>query len=286
MEVVTTPAAMQEQAIALRAAGQKIGLVPTMGWFHEGHLSLMRKAMEEADRVIVTLFVNPMQFAVGEDLDKYPHDLDRDCALAEKEGVDILYAPAAKDMYGTDFKTVIHVGGLSSGLCGADRPGHFDGVTTVVAKLFHQTLPHLAVFGEKDFQQLAVIRQMVTDLDFPIEIIGHPIVREKSGLAMSSRNSYLQHDEMAAALSLSQGIEYAKDISASGAVASVEHIKEGIRKIILKHPQCAIDYVEIVDALTLKPSVVFSQNSVLLLAVKINQRVRLIDNTLLGYSEK
>lgn len=281
MKVLTTPQEMQALALTWKGEGLTVGLVPTMGWFHEGHLSLMRKARVIADRVIVTLFVNPIQFAPNEDLDNYPHDLERDRSLAEAEGVDILYAPDVAGMYPEDFKTSVRVSGLTTGLCGASRPGHFDGVTTVVAKLFNQTLPHVAVFGEKDFQQLAVIRQMVRDLDFPIEIIGHPIVREQSGLAMSSRNSYLKEDEMDAAHSLSKAIVHVKNLLKLDRSHSPEQVKEEATRIIVSHPQCSIDYVEIVDRTSLQPCDRISLESMLVLAVQINQRIRLIDNSLL-----
>ncbi len=281
MKLLTTPQEMQALALTWKGEGLTVGLVPTMGWFHEGHLSLMRKARAIADKVIVTLFVNPIQFAPTEDLDNYPHDLERDRSLAEAEGVDVLYAPDVDGMYPEDFKTSVRVSGLTTGLCGASRPGHFDGVTTVVAKLFNQTLPHVAVFGEKDFQQLAVIRQMVRDLDFPIEIIGHPIVREQSGLAMSSRNSYLKEDEMDAAHSLSKAIVSAKNLLKQDASHSPEQVKEEAARVIVSHPQCSIDYVEIVDRTSLQPCDRISPESMLVLAVKINQRIRLIDNSLL-----
>ncbi len=281
MKVIATPQEMQALARTWREEGLTIGLVPTMGWFHEGHLSLMRKARGISDRVIVSLFVNPMQFGPTEDLDNYPHDLERDRKLADIEGVDVLYAPDASVMYPAEFKTSVHVEGLTSGLCGGNRPGHFDGVTTVVAKLFNQTLPHITVFGEKDFQQLAVIRQMVRDLDFPIEIIGHPIVREESGLAMSSRNTYLKEDEMDAALSLSKSMAHARVLVEKKESIFPDKIKEEVRGIILQHPQCVIDYVEIVDQTSLHSCEQVTAESVLVLAVKINQRVRLIDNSTL-----
>lgn len=281
MKVVTTPDEIQSLARQYRSDGLVIGLVPTMGWFHEGHLSLMREARSRADKVIVSLFINPMQFGPAEDLDSYPYDLDRDCKLADETGVDLLYAPGKDVMYPEHFVTTVHVGELTSGLCGKSRPDHFDGVTTVVAKLFNQILPHFAVFGEKDFQQLAVIRQMVADLDFPIEIIGHPIVREDSGLAMSSRNTYLKDEEMAAAHSLSQGIELAKSLVKNNRDISVLHLIEQISDTITKHRECDIDYIEIVDKTTLLPCRQVSEESVLVMAVKINGRIRLIDNSIL-----
>ncbi|MBU1059503.1 MAG: pantoate--beta-alanine ligase [Proteobacteria bacterium] len=281
MQVVTTPKEMQALALTWRRDGLKIGLVPTMGWFHAGHLALMRKARTVTDRVVVSLFVNPIQFGPTEDLDNYPHDLERDRRLAEAEGVAVLYAPDVALMYPEGCTTRIHVDGLTAGLCGASRPGHFDGVTTVVAKLFNLTLPHSAVFGEKDFQQLAVIRQMVRDLNFPIEIIGHPIVREQSGLAMSSRNTYLKEDEMDAAHSLSKAITHAKKMVKQAERPSPEQIKEAVSGLIVSHPQCIIDYVEIVDRTSLQPCERISSESMLVLAVNINQRIRLLDNSAL-----
>jgi pantoate--beta-alanine ligase len=281
MKLVTSPAAVQAYSQELRTNGLTIGLVPTMGWFHDGHLALMRKAKALADKVIVSLFVNPMQFGPAEDLDNYPYDLDRDCGLAEELGVDLLYAPDKDAMYSDVFATTVHVEGLTSGLCGGDRPGHFDGVTTVVAKLFNQTQPHLAVFGEKDFQQLAVIRQMAKDLDFPIEIVGHPIIREESGLAMSSRNTYLKEGEMAAALSLFQGITRAREMAGQEGTVTARQIKDAVTAVISSHLQCAIDYVELVDKTSLQACESVNSKSRLLIAVKINNRIRLIDNSTL-----
>ncbi|AGF79463.1 pantothenate synthetase [Desulfocapsa sulfexigens DSM 10523] len=283
MKVVTSPEEIQILAQQYRSQGLLIGLVPTMGWFHEGHLSLMRRARQSVDRVIVSLFINPMQFGPGEDLDNYPYDLKRDCRLAEEVGVDIIFAPDKGSMYPEGFATTVSVSGLTSSLCGASRPGHFDGVTTVVAKLFNLTLPHLAVFGEKDFQQLAVIRRMVADLDFPIDIIGHPIVREKNGLAMSSRNTYLQKDEIPAALSLSLSITAVKNAikNNSGQTITPADLKDIACQIVTEHPECEIDYIEIVDKTTLQVCTHLSEQSLLVMAVKINKRIRLIDNSLL-----
>ena len=281
MKVATTPTGIQAIAQGFRKEGLRIGLVPTMGWFHEGHLSLMRKAKEKTDRVITTLFVNPIQFGPSEDLDNYPHDLERDRQLAEQNGVDILYAPEKKIMYPHGFASNVHVEGVTDGLCGTSRPGHFDGVTTVLVKLFNQTLPHVAVFGEKDFQQLAVIRRMVIDLDFPIDIIGHPIVREASGLAMSSRNTYLQKNEIAAALSLSQSIAIARELAREN--VDISKIIQAVEQQVTKHKECSIDYIEIVNCQSLSSCSVIDSESQILLAVKINNRIRLIDNSqLLG----
>jgi len=281
MKVVTDPVEIQVLVQDYRSQELRIGLVPTMGWFHEGHLSLMRKAKEKSDRVITTLFVNPIQFGPDEDLDSYPHDLERDCKLAEECGVDVLYAPDKDIMYPQGFLSNVHVSGLTDTLCGASRPGHFDGVTTVLAKLFNQTLPHIAVFGQKDFQQLAVIRRMVRDLDFPIEIIGHPIVREASGLAMSSRNSYLREAEMDAARSLSKGVARARELARKEKDSAV--IIQTVKELITRHPECSIDYIEIVNSSSLLSCDTVDNESQILLAVKINDRIRLIDNSqLLG----
>jgi pantoate--beta-alanine ligase len=265
-----------------REEGQRIVLVPTMGWFHEGHLSLMRLARSLGTRTIVSLFVNPIQFGPREDLAAYPRDLDRDRRLAEQEGVDALFAPAVAEMFEPEFQTRVALSTISQGLCGADRPGHFDGVATIVTKLFHLTTPHVAVFGEKDLQQLALIRRMVRDLNFQVEIVGHPIVREQDGLALSSRNSYLTAAERRSALCLSQAIAQARDIvRRAGRSTSVTDLIAGAITYIDAHEGCQVDYVSIVDRWTLVPSTEINQDSVMALAVKINGRVRLIDNGLL-----
>ena len=283
MKVITSPVEIQILAQQYKSKGLTIGLVPTMGWFHEGHLSLMREAKSKADKVIVTLFVNPIQFGPSEDFDNYPHDLSRDCKLAEETGVDVIFAPDKNDMYADGFSSTLSVSGLTSTLCGANRPGHFDGVTTVVAKLFNLTLPNIAVFGKKDFQQLAVIRKMVRDFDFPIEIIAHRIVREVNGMAMSSRNTYLKDDEIKAALSLSQSIKAAKEAiqQNTGLQLTIDQIKNLVSGTILAHDECSVDYIEIVHEETLKPCTFVDNDSILVLAVKINDRIRLIDNSIL-----
>ncbi|MCX5870271.1 MAG: pantoate--beta-alanine ligase [Deltaproteobacteria bacterium] len=280
MKLVHDPSEIAALAAGWRGQGLKIALVPTMGWFHAGHLALMRQARQKADRVVVSLFVNPIQFGPGEDLAAYPRDLQRDRELAAGEEVDVLYAPSATDMYPPGFQTTIRVVELGRGLCGASRPGHFDGVCTVVMKLLHQTQPHLAVFGEKDFQQLAVIRRMVRDLDLAVDIVGHPIVREASGLAMSSRNSYLTEGEKEQALCLHRAILFAQE-KAKGAAQSLSaavlccEIEDNIRQV----PGCVVEYVEIVDADSLERCETVGGNSRLIMAVKVHERVRLIDNT-------
>ncbi|MET0276286.1 MAG: pantoate--beta-alanine ligase, partial [Acidimicrobiia bacterium] len=204
MITVTTIAEVRASCDAARRRGARVGFVPTMGYFHEGHRSLMRAARADNDFVVVSLFVNPTQFGANEDLDAYPRDLEGDSTAAESEGVDVLFMPTVAEMYPAGARTTVHVDGLTAGLCGASRPGHFDGVTTVVAKLFSIIGPCRAYFGRKDAQQLAVIRRMTTDLDLPVDVVGSPLVREPDGLAMSSRNAYLSSDERRTALVLSR----------------------------------------------------------------------------------
>jgi len=279
LKLIETPSEMTLLAECWRNEGRKIALVPTMGCFHDGHLALMRQAGRMVEKVVVSLFVNPIQFGPGEDLAAYPRDLQRDMSLAAGVGVDALYAPCASDMYPPGFQTSIRVAELGKGLCGASRPGHFDGVCTVVMKLFQQTRPHLAIFGEKDFQQLAVIRRMVRDLDLPLEIVAHPTVREESGLAMSSRNSYLQEEEMEQALCLFQAICFAREKVKSAAIPlSAAGLCGEIKKNIHHIPGCEVDYVEIVDEDNLECCETVNKNSRLIMAVKVNNKVRLIDN--------
>ncbi len=217
MEIFRRPGEMQAWSDSQRAAGRRIGLVPTMGYLHEGHISLVRIARERGcDAVAATIFVNPAQFGPGEDYERYPRDEERDLAMLQKEGTAAVYLPGVRDVYPEGYQTYVEVGEVSQGLCGAARPGHFRGVATVVAKLFLVGKPHVAVFGEKDFQQLAVIRRMARDLDFDVEIVGGPIVRETDGLAMSSRNSYLEGDDRKAARCLSRGLFLARDLFRKG----------------------------------------------------------------------
>lgn len=280
MRVIQTAEELQRQANEWRADGLTIGLVPTMGFFHEGHLALMREARRQCDRVITTLFVNPMQFGPNEDLESYPRNLDRDREMAQREGVDLLFCPAQTEMYGENFQTKISLSKVSQGLCGADRPGHFDGVATVVAKLFNLAKPHTAVFGQKDFQQLALIRQLVADLNFDIDIIGHPIVREEDGLAMSSRNKYLDSDERQIAVCLYQAIIEAKRMVAeSGGSRPAQEIIAMAESTIKRHQECSVEYVRVVDKATLRPTDLANADSVLVLAMKVNNKVRLIDNS-------
>lgn len=259
--------------------GQTIALVPTMGYFHEGHLALMKKAKEMADKTVVSIFVNPTQFGPGEDFEKYPRDTEKDKKMAESVGVDIIFMPKAAQMYPDGYSSWVTVEGLGEGLCGASRPGHFRGVTTVVAKLFNLIQPHFAVFGEKDFQQLAIIRRMTMDLDFPVKIISHPTVRENDGLAMSSRNTYLSGDERKAATCLFRSLMLARDMTDKGEVDS-SIIKNTISHIISGEKGTKIDYIFIGDPESLKPYEKVNGPALLALAVWVG-KTRLIDNTIL-----
>ena len=278
MKIIQTPAEMQSQAIAWKTEGLKIALVPTMGCLHAGHLSLMQRAVENADRVIVSIFVNPMQFGPNEDFDAYPRQFQTDCDLAGKEGVDVIFCPNTTEMYPDGFQTEVRVKTLTQGMCGAKRPGHFDGVATVVSKLLHLTCSDIAIFGEKDFQQLAVIKQMVRDLNFPVTIFGAPIIRESDGLAMSSRNKYLRSEMRQQALCLWRSIQVAKEIVARAQQAvAAETIIEATEKIVAEAGG-ALEYAVVVNELSLQTEVLVGSNSVLAIAVKIGGTVRLIDN--------
>lgn len=279
MEIIRSPGAMAAWSDRVRAQGGTICLVPTMGFFHDGHLALMGRAGEIAGEVVVSLFVNPMQFGPGEDLARYPRAFDRDAELAAAAGVAVLFAPGAEAVYPAGFCTTVSVRGLTETLCGLSRPGHFDGVTTVVAKLLHMVKPHSAVFGAKDFQQLAVIKKMVADLNWDVNIVAHPIVREPDGLAMSSRNTYLSAEERGKALCLSRALQLARQRVAAGE-RDAARLREEIQQYITAYGEVAVDYVAIVDAETLASCDEITAGSLLALAVQIG-RTRLIDNTLL-----
>lgn len=285
MKVIHSPAEMNAWSKDQAASGLQIGLVPTMGFFHEGHLSLMRAATKVADKLVVSLFVNPIQFGPGEDLESYPRNFEQDCLLASQEGVDVMFAPLAADMYPAGFQTTVSVGNITKHLCGAARPGHFDGVATVLVKLFNITGANKAVFGEKDYQQLAVIRRMVSDLNVGIEILGHPIVREADGLAMSSRNSYLNREERETALCLYESLIIARQNAATGNIDTVE-LADLIQEHILSKPGTKIDYVSFVDNRTLEPVTRVDKHTLLALAVKIHDKVRLIDNGMVLHQEE
>jgi len=283
MEIISDSQDMQGLVREWRGQGLKIVLVPTMGFFHQGHVSLMDYGRAIGDKLVVSLFVNPTQFGPQEDLARYPRDLDRDARLAQEAGVDILYTPAAASMYPPGCQTFVSVEQLSQGLCGASRPGHFQGVATVVLKLLNQVTPAVAVFGEKDYQQLQVVKQMVADLNVPTGIVGRPIVREPDGLALSSRNTYLNPEERAASLCLYRGLLAARELAVSGA-KSRDHILEAVRQIITATPHTSIDYVALVNPQTLQEVDTLEGEARLLLAVWVN-KTRLIDNTLLSESQ-
>lgn len=280
MQIIHHLADMTRWSNEVIAGGKALALVPTMGYFHAGHLSLMRQAGRLADHVVVSLFVNSLQFGPREDLSRYPRDLQRDARLAENEKVDILFVPTSEEMYAPDFNTRVRVNGITDTLCGQQRPTHFEGVTTVVAKLFNIIKPHCAVFGQKDFQQLSVIRKMVRELNWDIEIFAHPIVREDDGLAMSSRNTYLSSEERSKALCLNKAIQHAKARFADGLDDSDLLISE-IRDIISANSGVSIDYISVVDKDTLSDKEVIDSQSVLALAIKVGG-TRLIDNSFMG----
>lgn len=264
----------------MRFSGLSTALVPTMGFFHEGHLSLMRYARKHADRVMVSLFVNPAQFGPTEDLDAYPRDLEHDARAASEAGVDILFTPQAPDMYTPDHASWVEVPSLSSSLCGASRPGHFRGVCTIVMKLLLLSLPTFAVFGEKDRQQLIIIQRMVEDLHVPTRIEGRPIVREADGLAMSSRNVYLEPAEREQAANIYQGLQFVQESLFSGiqdTATLTQRLKEYYERRL---PSGKEDYLSFVDPKTLEPVDVVSQPTLLAVAVYLG-RARLIDNCIL-----
>lgn len=279
MKIVGTVKEVREQVKEWKKQGLSVGLVPTMGYLHEGHKSLMEAARKDNDKVVVSIFVNPMQFGPTEDLATYPRDLDHDAALCESVGVDLTFHPEAEEMYEKDFCSFVDMTGLTEGLCGKTRPIHFRGVCTVVNKLFNIVTPDHAYFGQKDGQQLAVIKRMVRDLNMDIEIVGCPIVREEDGLAKSSRNTYLSPEERKAALILSKTVALGKELAKTEKDANkvVEAMKENIKT----EPLAKIDYVEAVDALSMAPVEKLEGTCMLAMAVYIG-KTRLIDNTLIN----
>lgn len=276
MRIIQDIREMQATAKKLSGKGKRIAFVPTMGYLHEGHLSLLRAGRKAGDILVLSIFVNPLQFRDGEDLSVYPRDMDRDLELARSCGVDIVFTPAKTDLYPEGFSTYVEVEGLTDTLCGRSRPGHFRGVTTVVNKLLNLVRPHKAFFGQKDFQQLAVIRRMVSDLNMDIGIQGMPIVREPDGLAMSSRNVYLNPDERKQALTLVGSIRLARAMLKEGEFRT-EILLDRVRDRIELEPSAKIDYAQICHESTLLDMDLITEESVLLLAVYVGQ-VRLIDN--------
>ncbi len=276
---------MQVRAEQDRLAGKNIGVVPTMGALHEGHMNLVRAARSACDVVTVTIFVNPKQFGPGEDFNSYPRVLERDLSACEAEGVDIVFAPEAGEMYPEGFSTKVAVAGLTAVLEGAARPGHFDGVTTVVAKLFAITKPHRAYFGQKDAQQVAVIKRMVRDMNFDLEIVVCPIIREPDGLAMSSRNVYLSSDERREALALFRALKKAEELVASGTRKSAD-ILEGMKQTLTDTEIRKRDYIAIVNPATMEPVETLEPDQPVLVAVAARVGgTRLIDNTIVTLAE-
>ncbi len=276
MKIVTRAKEMQDLSLQWKKEGKRIALVPTMGYLHEGHLSLVDAARSRADIVVMSVFVNPTQFGPLEDFEKYPRDLQRDQALAEGRGVDCLFVPENGDMYPEGAQTFVTVNELSRNLCGAFRPGHFRGVATIVAKLFLIVLPDVAVFGEKDYQQLKVIERMARDLFLRVEVLGIPTLREGNGLAMSSRNVYLNDAERAEALNLSRSIALAQEMLRGGE-RNAERIARKARELLESGPGTKVQYAEIVDAETLQPVTTVQGPCRFILAVYLNGK-RLIDN--------
>lgn len=280
MKIVGTAKEVREQVKAWRKEGLSVGYVPTMGYLHEGHASLMKKSVEDNDKTVASIFVNPMQFGPTEDLEAYPRDLDRDAALCEQIGVDLIFHPEVEEMYEDGFCSFVDMNGLTKGLCGKTRPTHFRGVCTVVNKFFNIVKPDRAYFGQKDAQQLAVIKRMVADLNMDIEIIGCPIVREEDGLAKSSRNTYLSEEERSAALCLSKSIFLAESLVKDGEM-SAEIIKAEMRKVLDAEPLARVDYVEVVNSLSIEPVTQIKPGTLIAIAVYIG-KTRLIDNTIIA----
>ncbi len=276
MEITGAIEEVRRQVKEWRKQGLSVGLVPTMGYLHEGHKSLIVKAAAENDKVVVSDFVNPIQFGVNEDLDAYPRDIEADKKVCEEAGADLIFHPEVTEMYAPDFSTYVEMSKVSEGLCGKTRPTHFRGVCTVVSKLFHIVMPDRAYFGQKDAQQLAVIRRMVRDLNMDIQIVACPIVREADGLAKSSRNTYLNEAERRAALVLSKAVFHGEDLMKKGE-RDAETILTAMREIIEKEPMAKIDYVEMVDADTIEPLAKAEGRVLTAMAVYIG-KTRLIDN--------
>lgn len=276
MNIYTTINEVRAQVKDWKKSGYTVGFVPTMGYLHEGHTSLMKKARQECDKVVVSIFVNPMQFGVNEDLDSYPRDLEADSKLCDEVGVDLIFHPTVEEMYDGGFCSFVDMNGLTKELCGKSRPIHFRGVCTVVCKLFNIVAPDKAFFGQKDAQQLSVIRRMVKDLNMDIEIVGCPIIREEDGLAKSSRNTYLNAEERKAALILSQTIKLGEQMVRDG-VTDAEQLISAMKANLEKEPLAKIDYVEAVNLDTVEKVNKIEGTTLVAMAVFIG-KTRLIDN--------
>jgi pantoate--beta-alanine ligase len=276
IEIITTVKAFQRHADEIRRHGRTIAFVPTMGFLHQGHMTLLREGRKRADELVLSIFVNPTQFGPNEDLEAYPRNLERDLDMARKEGVNTVFHPTARELYGEAYQTYVSLEKLPFHLCGLSRPVHFRGVATVVSKLFNIVKPHIALFGEKDFQQVAVIRRMAADLNFDVDIVGVPTVREPDGLAMSSRNSYLTPGQRPAALSLSQSLKKADEKVKAGIADSKKIISEAVA-LIASYPETRIDYITLCDPDTLEDVDIIKGPVVMALAVIVG-KTRLIDN--------
>jgi pantoate--beta-alanine ligase len=273
MKIIKSAKEMQSFSETLRNQGKIVTFVPTMGYFHEGHLNLMREGRKRGDCVVVSIYVNPTQFGPNEDFEQYPRDFERDLAMAQSVGVDVIYYPSNQEMYPPNYQTYITVEGVTDNLCGLSRPGHFRGVATVCAKLFNAVKPHIAVFGKKDFQQLATIKRMVQDLNLDLEVVGMATTREPDGLAMSSRNIYLKAEERKSALSLSRSLKMARELYEQGerdATTIITNVKNHIES----NPYTKIDYTQICDTTTMK--------DVARLEGECVGKTRLIDNYVFG----
>ena len=279
MEILASPAAMQRWSEDARRRGDTIAFVPTMGFLHEGHLTLMREGRKRATRLASSLFVNPTQFGPNEDFSRYPRNFDGDCALMRTVPVDVLFAPEPDVMFPAGSQTWVEATEVTQGLCGDHRPGHFRGVTTVVAKLFNIVKPHLALFGEKDFQQLRAIQRMVVDLNFDLEIVPVATVREPDGLAMSSRNAYLAPDERQRALALSRALRAAAECLQRGARTPAQ-LADAARALLERTPGVEVEYVAAVDADSLRPVQTLDRAVVVAIAARVG-KTRLIDNAVL-----
>lgn len=284
MEIIVDGKEMQRAADALRARGDRIGLVPTMGYLHDAHIQLVRKAKALTDAVVVSIFVNPTQFGPGEDFEQYPRDEEGDRIKLEREGVQVLFAPETSRIYPPGYQTFVEVTEVSRGLCGDFRPGHFRGVATVVAKLFNIVKPHVAVFGEKDYQQLLVLKRMVEDLQYDVDVVPGELVREEDGLAMSSRNVYLSSQERERARVLFRSLKKGKEIYESG-VKNVPRIKETVREAIVSMEGVDLEYVELRDAVTLEEIDEIQGPAVIAVAAVVGPS-RLIDNIIIGREKK
>jgi len=280
MRIIETVARMQSVADELRASGRTIGFVPTMGYLHEGHLELMRMAKRCSDVAVASIFVNPAQFGPREDLDRYPRDFDGDVRKTRAVGVEVIFAPSVEEMYPGGFQTRVLVDRIAQHLCGLSRPVFFQGVATVVTKLFNCVKPHVAVFGEKDYQQLVVIERMVLDLNMNIRIVGVPIQREPDGLAMSSRNAYLDEQERRSALCLFESLQLARRLYEGGEREAMA-VRAAVLDLIASYPFTSVDYVALCDPTSLEDVEILGSRTLLALAVKVGQ-TRLIDNCILG----